>query len=445
MAKKRRIVSQKFYNSHTLHKEREYGFFWYAGLWKIIRPLLIFSISLVVCAGLVVSGGNMLYEEFLMPVDPTDNTEITFRIKSGSSVTKISNNLYDQGFIRNKGIFKILVMFQGVTNKISYGDYLLSRDMTPDEIISVLISGTQITERTITIVPGWTVENIADYFVKVGALDQEGREKFLSLCRDSEAFMDVSHQLQQAGRLADRRYALEGYLAPDTYRVFVDAEPDTLIKTLLAQTEIVLDKLYDASAETDENAFTTTLTQDEIIILASVIEKEAAKKEDFGKVSAVFHNRLNQGMRLESDPTAKYTDGATNMVLTSDQVNLDTPYNTYVISGLPVGPICNPSPAAIEAALHPNQSFIDEGYLYFCSKDPNSGELHFSKTLAEHEAAVAEYRPLWEAFDEEQRRKAAEAAAKAALEAAAAAEASPSASADPNATADPAASAQPAQ
>jgi len=157
MAKKRRIVSQKFYNSQTLHKEREYGFFWYAGLWKLIRPLLIFSISLVVCAGLVVSAGNMLYEEFLMPVAPDDNTEITFRIKSGSSVTKISNNLYDQGFIRNKGIFKILVMFQGVTNKISYGDYLLSRDMTPGEIISVLTSGTQITERTITIVPGWTV------------------------------------------------------------------------------------------------------------------------------------------------------------------------------------------------------------------------------------------------------------------------------------------------
>jgi len=445
MAKKRRIVSQKFYNSQTLHKEREYGFFWYAGLWKLIRPLLIFSISLVVCAGLVVSAGNMLYEEFLMPVAPDDNTEITFRIKSGSSVTKISNNLYDQGFIRNKGIFKILVMFQGVTNKISYGDYLLSRDMTPGEIISVLTSGTQITERTITIVPGWTIENIADYFVRVGALDQEGREKFLSLCRDSEAFMDVSHQLQQAGRLDERRYALEGYLAPDTYRVFVDAEPDTLIKTLLAQTEIVLDKLYDASAETDENAFTTTLTQDEIIILASMIEKEAAKKEDFGKVSAIFHNRLAQGIKLQSDPTTKYTDGATNMVLTSDQVNLDTPYNTYVISGLPVGPICNPSPAAIEAALHPNQSFIDEGYLYFCSKDPNSGELHFSKTLAEHEAAVAEYRPLWEAFDEEQRRKAEEAAAKAALEAAAAAAASPSASVDPSATADPAASAQPAQ
>lgn len=433
MAKKRRIVSQKFYNSQTLHKEREYGFYWYSGLWKLIRPLLIFSIALVICAGIVVSGWNKIYEEFLMPVDPSDSTEVTFRIKSGTSVTKISSNLLDQGFIRNKGIFKILVMFQGVTNKISYGDYLLSRDMTPGEIIGVLTSGTQITERTITIIPGWTVEDIADYFVKVGALDADGRAEFLALCQDSESFMDVSHQLQQAGRLSERRYALEGYLAPDTYRVLVDADASSLIKTLLSQTEIVLDRMYDASAETDETAFTTDLTQDEIIILASMIEKEAAKKEDFAKVSAIFHNRLAQGMKLQSDPTAKYTDGATNMVLTSEQVNLDTPYNTYVVSGLPAGPICNPSPSAIEAALHPNQSFIDEGYLYFCSKDPNSGELHFSRTLAEHEAAVAEYHPLWEAFDEEQRRKAEEAAAQAA-----AASAEPSASADPNTTAAPA-------
>lgn len=433
MAKKRRIVSQKFYNSQTLHKEREYGFYWYSGLWKLVRPLLIFTISLVICAGVIVSGWNMVYEEFLMPVAPDDNTEVTFRIKSGSSVTAISNSLLDQGFIRNKGIFKILVMFQGVTNKISYGDYLLSRDMTPGEIISVLTSGTQVTERTITIIPGWTIEDIADYFVKVGALDQTTRETFLALCRDSEAFMDVSHQLQQAGRLGDRRFALEGYLAPDTYRVFVDDEPEELIEKLLSQTEIVLDKLYDVSAEPDENAFQTNLTQDEIIILASVIEKEAAQKEDFGKVSAIFHNRLKQGMRLESDPTAKYTDGATNMVLTTEQISLDTPYNTYVIPGLPVGPICNPSAAALEAALHPNQSFIDEGYLYFCSKDPASGELHFSKTLAEHEAAVAEYRPLWEAFDEEQRRKAEEEALKTSAEAAA----QPAASADPNASAAP--------
>ncbi len=432
MAKKRRIVSQKFYNSRTLHKEREYGFYWYAWLWKLIRPLLVFAISMVIVLGVVASGWNMVYGNFLMPMDPNDDTEVTFRIKSGSSVSTISDNLYQQGLLRNKGIFKMLVMFQGVTSKIQYGEYLLSRDMGPGEIIAVLTSGTQVTERTITIIPGWTIEDVADYFVKVGAIASADRDAFLDLCDNAEKFKDSSHQVAQAiaaGGMDSRMYALEGYLSPNTYRVFVDASPESLLQTLLSQTEIELDKLYDASSEQSADAFKTNLTQDEIIILASIVEKEAAQKDDFGKVAAVFHNRLMQGMLLQSDPTTKYTDGSTNMVLTSAQVNMETPYNTYVISGLPVGPICNPSPAALQAALHPNQEFIDEGYLYFCSKDPNSGELHFSKTLAEHEAAVAQYRPLWEAFDEEQRRKAEEAALALADE-------SPSAS--PDATAVPA-------
>lgn len=408
MAKKRRIVSQNFYNQRTLHKEREYGFYWYSWLWHLIRPILIFTISMVIVLGVVVSGWNQIYGNFLMPMDPEDDTQVTFRIKSGEYVDTISRNLYEQGLLRNRGIFKMLVMFQGVTSKISYGDYLLSRDMGPGEIISVLTSGNQITERTITIIPGWNIEDIADYLIKTGAI--EDRSSFLELCKDADKFKDSSHQLQQASKLGSRDYALEGYLAPDTYRVFVDATPEELLKKLLAQTEIVLDSLYDTSVEQGEDTFETNLTQDEIIILASVIEKEAAQKEDFAKVSAVFHNRLALGLPLESDPTAKYGQGVTTMVMTSEQVYADTPYNTYVIPALPVGPICNPSKAALEAALHPNQQYLDELYLYFCSKDPNSGELHFSKTREEHEAAVAEYRPLWVAFDEEQKRAAEEAA-----------------------------------
>ncbi len=444
MAKKRRIISQKFYNRRTLHKEREYGFYWYSGLWHLVRPLLVFTISLIIVSGVMLSGWNMIYESILMPMDPDDDTLVTFRIKSGQSVSSISNSLVDQNLLRSKTVFKMLVMFQGVTSKIQYGDYLLSPNMTAGEIINVLSSGSAVTERTITIIPGWTIDDIADYFLRIGAI--EDKTAFLELCNDVNAFKSASHQLTQAadgGRLSERKYALEGYLAPDTYRVFLTATPEELIKTLLAQTEIVLDGLYDASLDVDpaveegeEAVFRTNLTQDEIIILASMIEKEAAQKDDFSKVSAVFYNRLQQGMRLESDPTAKYTQGLTNMVLTSDQLDDDSPYNTYVISGLPAGPICNPSEAALTAALHPNQDYLDEGYLFFCSKDPNSGELYFSKTLEEHQAAVAEYRPLWIAFDEEQARKAAE-------EAQATATPDPSASVDPNASPDATATPKP--
>ena len=97
------------------------------------------------------------------------------------------------------------------------------------------------------------------------------------------------------------------------------------------------------------------------------------------------------------------SDDSNPFILSSEDLELATPYNTYVIDGLPAGPICNPSPAALQAALHPNQNYIDEGYLFFCSTDPHKGELFFSKTLEEHNEAVAMYKPLWEEYDAEQR------------------------------------------
>ena len=142
------------------------------------------------------------------------------------------------------------------------------------------------------------------------------------------------------------------------------------------------------------------MTMDQALTLASMIEKEA-KKADFAKVSAVFHNRLNSGMKLQSDPTIHYVTGQRRMALRSSDLQVDSPYNTYKVSGLPVGPICNPSPEAINAALYPDESYVAEKYLYFCSKDPNTGELYFSKTLEEHNQAVSIYSPLWQAYDQE--------------------------------------------
>ena len=137
---------------------------------------------------------------------------------------------------------------------------------------------------------------------------------------------------------------------------------------------------------------------DEIFTLASMIEKEA-KTADFAKVSAVFHNRLKTGMTLGSDVTIKYASGSEKMALTDSDLSLDSPYNTYRHKGLPVGPICNPSMDAVIAALYPNEQFVAQKYLYFCSTDPDSGELHFSKTLEEHEAVVSYWRSKWEEYD----------------------------------------------
>lgn len=113
----------------------------------------------------------------------------------------------------------------------------------------------------------------------------------------------------------------------------------------------------------------------------------------------MFHNRLKKGMKLQSDVTIHYVTGLRKMNLTNNDLALNSPYNTYQVSGLPLGPICNPSEAAIWAALYPDEEYVAENYLYFCAKDPESGELHFSRTLQEHEQAVSIYAPLWKQYD----------------------------------------------
>ena len=141
------------------------------------------------------------------------------------------------------------------------------------------------------------------------------------------------------------------------------------------------------------------LTMDEVLTLASIIEKEA-KEGDFARVSAVFHNRLNRGMPLQSDVTIHYVTGTREMALDGDDLTIASPYNTYENRGLPPGPICAPSEAAIRAALEPDDEYLAMGYLYFCAKDPASGELAFSITYEDHQRAVELYAPLWREYDE---------------------------------------------
>ena len=400
------------YDQRTVREEREYGVYWYAWLWRVLRPVTVFFCAVLIVIGLVTMGWNSVYEAFLMPVDPENTQTVRFTIESGDSISEIGENLEEAQLLRNRTVFRYLVQFLGVTDKISYGTFDLSPSMDVNAIIDELSSGSQNAERTITIIPGWTVEDIADYLYEEGAI--QSREEFLTLCRDAAPFADMSYPIklaQDMGTLSGRKYQLEGYLAPDTYRVFRNASAQQIVNTLVEQTNTVIDEVYYADTiqyevdpETGEYREVVRyrnddLTLDEIIILASMIEKEAASTEDYGRVSAVFTNRMNAGMRLESDPTATYLLGIDKLALSNEETSAVNNYNTYVIDGLPIGPICNPSAAAMEAALYPDVEYVDEGYLYFCAKEPTSGELAFAKTLEEHEANVAQYRPLWEEYD----------------------------------------------
>jgi len=390
--KKRR--THKDYTHQSLRDERQYGLYWYSGLWHILRPLLIVLASLICVVGVVMGGWNWVYDEYLSPVDPRDPSQIPFTVESGNSLTRVANNLAASNLVRNRTVFKYYCDFLGYGQKIQAGEYVLHRGMTMDEIANLLTTGDgkPITQK-ITIIPGWTVEDICEYLA--GQKLVTDKEAFLAMCRTGEMFKDYVYidDVMKTPNVGQRKYIVEGYLSPNTYDVYTTAKPEEILRKLLSQTEVAYPAGY------YERADQLNMTMDQVLTLASMIEKES-KNDDFAKVSAVFHNRLKQKIKLGSDVTIHYVTGVRRMALDNSDLQVNSLYNTYEHAGLPLGPICNPSPAAIQAALYPDETFVAEKYLYFCSKAPDTGELHFSKTLEEHEQAVAIYAPLWEAYDE---------------------------------------------
>jgi UPF0755 protein len=378
----------------SIYREREYGGFWYSGLWKVLRPVLVGMTVAVIVAGLGMSLWNRLYEEYIGPMDAADETEVSFAIESGQSLTRVANNLEKAGLIHSRSVFKYYCDFAGMGQKLQIGQYSLNRAMSMTEIADRLTTGDgNPLVRNITLIPGESIEEFAAKLVRGGVL--QSADTLLAKCRTGQDFRDYYYiaDVLNGGTASQRKYVLEGYLAADTYEVYVTATEDDILRKLLSQTEAMF------PAELQERMEELGLSMDQTLTLASLIEKEAGQN-DFAKVSAVFHNRLKAKMKLQSDVTIHYITGVRKMALEEQDLKANNPYNTYVVSGLPVGPICSPSAAAIQAALYPDETYVAENYLYFCAKNPESGELYFSRTLEEHEQAVAIYAPLWKKYDE---------------------------------------------
>ena len=379
----------------SVRDEREYGFYWYSGLWYILRPILVGLTVLVLVTGIGMTVWNKLYGGFVAPVDLEDPQEYAFEISSGDSLNRVATNLETAGLIRSKTVFKYYCDFAGMGQKIQVGTYTLKKSMEMTEIADLLTTGDgNPLVRNVTLIPGETIEDFAARLVRTGVL--ESADRLLAVCRDGKTFQEYYYikDVLTSGQPEKRKYVLEGYLSPNTYEVYVTATEEEIVRKLLSQTEAVFTEENQARAEE------LNLTMDQVLTLASLIEKEA-KESDFPKVSAVFHNRLKEGMKLESDVTIHYITGVRKMALSDSDLTADSPYNTYRVTGLPVGPICNPSAAAIRAALYPDNTMINEKYLYFCAKEPESGELYFSKTLDQHRRAVEIYADYWKKYDEE--------------------------------------------
>lgn len=367
---------------------------WYEISWRILRPFLSFFTACVLVVGILSTLGVKLYRDYLMPADPQDPTPITVTIKRGSSISAIARQLTEEGIIRNKGVFQYLADFMGKGGKMQAGTYELNKSMTLTQIMDVLEAGDGGTDvMTFRLIEGLTIEQMGAALVEQKVFADDAR--FLELCRTGDAFVEEYPFLADiiAKETPGRTYKLEGYLFPDTYEIYVGSSEEVVIGKMLSR----MKQIYGVSYldKTDEYE----MTMDEVLTLASMIQKEG-KTATFEKVSAVFHNRLDTDMTLGSCVTVQYALNIHNLVLTQSQLDADSPYNTYIHKGLPVGPVCNPGNEAIMAALYPDETYIEEQYLYFASADPESGELVFAKTLDEHQANVDQYRPLWVAYDE---------------------------------------------
>ncbi|MGN0792433.1 MAG: endolytic transglycosylase MltG [Christensenellales bacterium] len=349
-------------------------------LMRVLRPVLIYGISIAICFFIARAAIDYALDEYVRPVDSSDATPITVTIEKGSGASTIAKLLYEAGgegnvgLIKSKAAFKIYVDFTGKSSTLKAGTYVLSRNMDIAQMVDIICTGNPARQTVkFTIPEGMEIADIADRLVELGVL--ESKDEFLSLCETGESFAEYSfiNAILQSEDAGDRRYALEGYLFPDTYEVYVGASAKSIIAKMLIRFNDVFNDEYMARAQE------LNMSVDDVVTLASIIEREA-KTADFAKVSAVFHNRMNQGMRLQSDAPLKYIFNTENVLdFTSEQMAVDSPYNTYNVDGLPVGSIDNPGNNAIYAALYPDEEYMEDGYLYFVLKSRDSTELVFSK------------------------------------------------------------------
>ena len=361
----------------------------------MLRPYAAGAISIGVVVLVLFFGVNYVLSRYVYPVDTSDATPIEVVIPNNASAGSIARILHTacgegkEGLIVNTASFKVYVDFMGKAGSLRAGTYILSKNMSIGEIVDQLCQGNP-PQRTVrfTVPEGSTVEQIAKILLDKEIIAEE--TTFLTLCNDASLFSNYNfvNELENRG---NRKYLLEGYLFPDTYEVYVSATAEDVILRMLTRYYGVYTDEFVARAEE------LNMTRDQVMTLAAIIEREAAEAGDFAKVSAVFHNRLKDGMTLDSCATLSYALNVRKYTFTRAELDTVSPFNTYRNKNLPIGAICNPGLAAIEAALYPNEEFLSAHYLYFCNGNPQESKgLLFSKSYAEHEENVQKYQQYWD-------------------------------------------------
>ncbi len=303
--------------------------------------------------------------ELLLPITFRNNS-VEIRISQGMTFEQAVEALTERGMRRDTHLFYLLGVLTGVDRKLKPGYYVFRSGMTPIEIVQKLLRADIISFK-ITILPGSTLWSIASIFADHEIMTER---YFFELARNEEFLYSLHIEAP----------SIEGYLFPDTY-FFPKGDPPEKIF------EVMVDNMRShLPQDFDERAEALAMTENQILTLASIIEREAVLDSERPVISAVFYNRLKYRIPLQADPTSIYGIKRFKEGVTRNDLLNDTPYNTYKINGLPPGPIASPSMRSILAALNPEEV----PYLYFVSK--NDGTHHFSETFREHREAIKKYR-----------------------------------------------------
>lgn len=302
-----------------------------------------------------------------------DSKSEIFTITSGESVKQIASNLKQAGFIKNKLLFGVYVWLRRVQTKLMAGEYELNQGLSIKDLVDVFVSGQSLSrEQDIKIIEGWNARQIAEYLEAQGvcqAKDFLEKIKYYGANTDGYDF------------LADKpaKFSLEGYLFPDTYRIYKDATIEDILKKMLDNFDRKLTpQMREDIKEQGHTIF-------EIVTMASIIELEVPESMDRKMISDIFWKRVEAGVPLQSDATINYITSKNDPTPSLEDLKINSLYNTYLYPDLPPSPIGNPGLSAIEAAIYrtPND------YWYYLSK-PN-GETVYSKDHDEHVRNKAKY------------------------------------------------------
>ena len=303
--------------------------------------------------------------EWFVPAQPGGGN-IEIEIPRGATFRQAVEILHDQKLIRDKTIFLLAGRLTGADRKIRAGFYSIWSSMSAFDIFNVIRRG-QIIEYEIKILEGDSLQEISEQFEKTGIMK---KEDFMTLAKNPD-FLN-SYDVEAT--------SIEGFIFPDTYRIPKGVPPGDALGSMI-------DKMREKfSYEVLTRMEDIGMTENEVLTLASIIEKEAVVDSERPLISAVYHNRLRKKMLLQADPTAIYGIKSSREKITREDLLRKTPYNTYQIKGLPPGPIASPSLKSIVAALYP----ADVPYIYFVSQDDRTHQ--FSTTAEEHLEAVKLYR-----------------------------------------------------